>query len=255
MFFHCYPPKKLVSTASAIHRQFWIFRRKIVWERENYQDYTVCRAIDCHFPLIMFSHCLNFPIKSQYVLNKNTFWNQILSILMVYGKICRENLRTFSADFLDWQKTKSADFILFWMYDSPRPSSTFVKKITFFLFLISYTSSSLSMVDEIAQLFSFSVQSTEVKWLKNKIHKIFFVNLCEGFPSDQTVLPPTTPETLTFYFGIYCWNWISCHLCHSRNIWHNFHIILHQIVFTFACGSSCCFHLCMYYCIGIMVFG
>ena len=125
-----------------------------------------------------------------------------------------------------------------------------LKKITFFLFL-----SSLSMVDAIAQLFSFSVQSTEVKWLTNKIHKIFFVNLCEGFPSDQTVLPPTTPETLTFYFGIYCWNWISCHLCHSRNIWHNFHIILLQIVFTFACGSSCCFHLCMYYCIGIMVFG
>ena len=30
----------------------WIFRRKIVWEREKYQDYTVCRAIDGHFPYL-----------------------------------------------------------------------------------------------------------------------------------------------------------------------------------------------------------
>ena len=35
----------------------WIFRRKIVWQRKNYQDNTVFRAIDCHFPLIMFRHC------------------------------------------------------------------------------------------------------------------------------------------------------------------------------------------------------
>ena len=38
----------------------WIFRRKIVWERENYQDNTVYRAIDWHFPVIMFSHCSTF---------------------------------------------------------------------------------------------------------------------------------------------------------------------------------------------------
>ena len=190
---------------------------------------------------------------SEYIRTNKFDTNECPNIF-VKEKLIRTNVRIYIRDRYIRIFEYSNIFVTLW-YDSPRPSSTFVKKITFFLFLISYTTSSLSMVDAIAQLFSFSVQSTEVKWLKNKIHKIFFVNLCEGFPSDQTVLPPTTPETLTFYFGIYCWNWISCHLCHSRNIWHNFHIILHQIVLTFACGSSCCFHLCMYYCIGIMVFG
>ena len=49
----------------------WIFRRKIVWERENYQDNTVYRANDCQFSLLMFSHCFTFKnILKQYILNK-----------------------------------------------------------------------------------------------------------------------------------------------------------------------------------------
>ena len=41
--------KKVVSAVVGIRRQFWIFRRKIVWERKKYQYYTICRAFDCHF--------------------------------------------------------------------------------------------------------------------------------------------------------------------------------------------------------------
>ena len=32
--------KKVVPAVAGLSRQFWIFRRKIVWEREKYQDYT-----------------------------------------------------------------------------------------------------------------------------------------------------------------------------------------------------------------------
>ena len=35
-----------------IPQTIWNFRRKIVWERKKYQDYTVCRAIDGHFPYL-----------------------------------------------------------------------------------------------------------------------------------------------------------------------------------------------------------
>ena len=51
---HCvHTSKTLDSVDSRIRRQFRIFCRKIVWERKNYHDYTVCRTIDCHFPLLL----------------------------------------------------------------------------------------------------------------------------------------------------------------------------------------------------------
>ena len=37
----------------------WNFRRKIVWERKKYQDYTVCRAIDNHFPNLYLVIAIN----------------------------------------------------------------------------------------------------------------------------------------------------------------------------------------------------
>ena len=58
--------KKVVPAVPGLRRQFWIFRRKIVWEREKYQDYTVCRAIDCHILVIFMINAIlsqNFAVR------------------------------------------------------------------------------------------------------------------------------------------------------------------------------------------------
>ena len=58
-----------------IPQTIWNFRRKIVWERKKYQDYTVCRANWRSFPLLMFSHCNKLSIKTlkHTIFSKNTF--------------------------------------------------------------------------------------------------------------------------------------------------------------------------------------
>ena len=52
--------KKVDSVDSGIRRQFWIFCRKISENAKSIKINTVSRAIDCHFPLIMLSHCFTF---------------------------------------------------------------------------------------------------------------------------------------------------------------------------------------------------
>ena len=56
--------KKVDSVDSGIRRQFWIFCRKISENAKSIKINTVSRAIDCHFPLIMLSHCFTFLLKN-----------------------------------------------------------------------------------------------------------------------------------------------------------------------------------------------
>ena len=59
---------------------------QIVWECKNYQDNTVCRAFDCHFPLIIFSpYCWERKKFKHSIFSKNTPWHQILVILTIYA--------------------------------------------------------------------------------------------------------------------------------------------------------------------------
>ena len=94
---------------------------QIVWEYKKYQDNTVCRAFDCHFPLIIFSpYCWERKKFKHSIFSKNTPWHQILVILTIYAllwwnvivRICALFPQIF---FLDW-KAEFGDIILFWMY-------------------------------------------------------------------------------------------------------------------------------------------
>lgn len=98
-----------------IRRQFWTFRRKIGWKRKDFQDYTVCRAKTVLSPLLcsVIDEILD-------ILNKNAPWHQILVILMIFALLpWNLNVRIYAflpQICLHW-KAKSADFILFWIYD------------------------------------------------------------------------------------------------------------------------------------------
>ena len=105
-----------------IPQTIWIFRRKIVWKRKKYQDYTVCRAIDGHFPNFMFSHCNKLSIKTlkRTILSmKIPHWHQILVIFMIYALLSRNfDVRIYALfPQIFWKlKGDSADFFTFRMY-------------------------------------------------------------------------------------------------------------------------------------------
>ena len=105
-----------------IPQTIWNFRRKIVWERKKYQDYTVCRANWRSFPLLMFSHCNKLSIKTlkhTIFSMKIPHWHQILVIFMIYALLSRNfDVRIyalFPQIFGNW-KVDSADFFTFRMY-------------------------------------------------------------------------------------------------------------------------------------------
>ena len=105
-----------------IPQTIWNFRRKIVWERKKYQDYTVCRANWRSFPLLMFSHCNKLSIKTlkhTIFSMKIPHWHQILVIFMIYALLSRNfDVRIyalFPQIFGNW-KVGSADFFTFRMY-------------------------------------------------------------------------------------------------------------------------------------------
>ena len=106
-----------------IPQTIWNFRRKIVWERKKYQDYTVCRANWRSFPLLMLSHCNKLSIKTlkhTIFSMKIPHWHQILVIFMIYALLSRNfDVRIyalFPQIFGNW-KVDSADFFTFRMYD------------------------------------------------------------------------------------------------------------------------------------------
>ena len=110
-----------------IPQTIWNFRRKIVWERKKYQDYTVCRANWRSFPLLMLSHCNKLSIKTlkhTIFSMKIPHWHQILVIFMIYALLSRNfDVRIyalFPQIFGNW-KVDSADFFTFRMYDQKRP--------------------------------------------------------------------------------------------------------------------------------------
>ena len=105
-----------------IPQTIWNFRRKIVWERKKYQDYTVCRANWRSFPLLMLSHCNKLSIKTlkhTIFSMKIPHWHQILVIFMIYALLSRNfDVRIyalFPQIFGNW-KVDSADFFTFRMY-------------------------------------------------------------------------------------------------------------------------------------------
>ena len=107
-----------------IPQTIWNFRRKIVWERKKYQDYTVCRANWRSFPLLMLSHCNKLSIKTlkhTIFSMKIPHWHQILVIFMIYALLSRNfDVRIyalFPQIFGNW-KVDSADFFTFRMYAS-----------------------------------------------------------------------------------------------------------------------------------------
>ena len=111
-----------MPAVAGLRRQFWIFRRKIVWERKKYQDYTVCRANWRSFPLLMLSHCNKLSIKTlkhTIFSMKIPHWHQILVIFMIYALLSRNfDVRIyalFPQIFGNW-KVDSADFFTFRMY-------------------------------------------------------------------------------------------------------------------------------------------
>ena len=106
-----------------IPQTIWNFRRKIVWERKKYQDYTVCRANWRSFPLLMFSNCNKLSIKTlkhTIFSMKIPHWHQILVIFMIYALLSRNfDVRIyalFPQIFGNW-KVDSADFFTFRMYE------------------------------------------------------------------------------------------------------------------------------------------
>ena len=106
-----------------IPQTIWNFRRKIVWERKKYQDYTVCRANWRSFPLLMLSHCNKLSIKTlkhTIFSMKIPHWHQILVIFMIYALLSRNfDVRIyalFPQIFGNW-KVESADFFTFRMYE------------------------------------------------------------------------------------------------------------------------------------------
>ena len=108
-----------------IPQTIWNFRRKIVWERKKYQDYTVCRANCRSFPLLMLSHCNKLSIKTlkhTIFSMKIPHWHQILVIFMIYALLSRNfDVRIyalFPQIFGNW-KVDSADFFTFRMYATP----------------------------------------------------------------------------------------------------------------------------------------
>ena len=105
-----------------IPQTIWNFRRKIVWERKKYQDYTVCRANWRSFPLLMLSHCNKLSIKTlkhTIFSMKIPHWHQILVIFMIYALLSRNfDVRIyalFPQIFGNW-KVDSADLFTFRMY-------------------------------------------------------------------------------------------------------------------------------------------
>ena len=105
-----------------IPQTIWNFRRKIVWERKKYQDYTVCRANWRSFPLLMLSHCNKLSIKTlkhTIFSMKIPHWHQILVISMICALLSRNfDVRIyalFPQIFGNW-KVDSADFFTFRMY-------------------------------------------------------------------------------------------------------------------------------------------
>ena len=93
-----------------IPQTIWNFRRKIVWERKKYQDYTVCRANWRSFPLLMLSHCNKLSIKTlkhTIFSMKIPHWHQILVIFMIYALLSQNFVvaiyALFPQNFGDWK--------------------------------------------------------------------------------------------------------------------------------------------------------
>ena len=97
-----------------IPQTIWNFRRKIVWERKKYQDYTVCKANWLSFPLLMFSHCNKLSIKTlkhTIFSMKIPHWHQILVIIMIYA-LLSVNFTHFFRRFLETEKWNPQTFSL-----------------------------------------------------------------------------------------------------------------------------------------------
>ena len=127
-----YTHTHLICIRAHIHSNSWglnpaadleFSAEKIVWEREKYQDYTVCRAIDSHFPYLCSVTAINCQKKHENTLYSwqkchiDTKFLRFLWILPFVAKSCRHDLRTFSAEVLTLKKQNSfLDWVAFRMY-------------------------------------------------------------------------------------------------------------------------------------------
>ena len=88
---------------SRICREFKIFCKKIVWERVNTQDYTVCRAKTVISPWLcsVIVWILDKNISADRVyFQKNAPWHQIFVILMIYSLLSQNFIVQFYSLFL-----------------------------------------------------------------------------------------------------------------------------------------------------------
>ena len=105
------------TTYIVIHPKRWFPRLQESADNlefsEKYQDYTVCKAIDCHFPYLCLVIAIN-TLKHIIFSTKMSHWHQILVIFMIYALLswifCRD-LHIFSANFC-WAKSQTPPICL-----------------------------------------------------------------------------------------------------------------------------------------------
>ena len=78
--------KKVVSAVSGICRQFWIFRRKIVWERKTFQDYNYVQSLLLVNKRIKRNFVAKFVVRIYALFPICLDWkNRILQTLSFFG--------------------------------------------------------------------------------------------------------------------------------------------------------------------------
>ena len=65
--------KKLVPLVPRNRRWFWIFRRKIVWERENYQ--ARLRGVEPSLPCYLWNYPAIVSVANKHLCEPGSFWN------------------------------------------------------------------------------------------------------------------------------------------------------------------------------------